>query len=182
MTPQKPKGCFQCSKRRIVCDLGEPHCRKCIQKGLECSGLGRIRFVPGVASRGKFKNSRIPAIQATSKEHQKVQTDDGSSSAVVLSVRPGPPRTQGTQHDQYDTGSESPSAQEVDMLFGSPIARRNKRDESISVAILQRAAEQLSQSTHPRPQAWLPPVGHHARMLLSHCNDCLSVQLITSIP
>lgn len=64
------------------------------------------------------------------------------------------------------------------MLFGSPIARRNKRDESISVAILQRAAEQLSQSTHPRPQAWLPPVGHHARMLLSHFSSSVAPVMV----
>lgn len=38
-------GCHQCSQRRINCDRGEPHCKKCSVRGLECSGLGiRYRF------------------------------------------------------------------------------------------------------------------------------------------
>lgn len=56
-------GCFQCSRRRIICDKGEPSCGKCIKKGIECSGLNRIRFTGSVARRGKFKNLPIPNIQ-----------------------------------------------------------------------------------------------------------------------
>lgn len=55
-------GCFQCSKRRITCDLGHPTCKKCVKKGIECSGLGRFRFSDGVARRGKFKGCQIPAL------------------------------------------------------------------------------------------------------------------------
>ncbi|GKZ57968.1 hypothetical protein AnigIFM49718_003772 [Aspergillus niger] len=54
------RGCFQCSKRRIVCDRGEPTCFKCQKKGIECSGSGRFRFSPGLASRGKLKGCKIP--------------------------------------------------------------------------------------------------------------------------
>lgn len=57
------RGCFQCTKRRIVCDMGEPHCAKCTGRGLECSGNGlRIRFNDGVASRGKLKGQSKPVI------------------------------------------------------------------------------------------------------------------------
>ncbi|OAL02602.1 hypothetical protein IQ06DRAFT_367123 [Phaeosphaeriaceae sp. SRC1lsM3a] len=62
ITP-KERGCFQCSRRRIICDKGEPSCGKCIKKGIECSGLNRIRFTGSVARRGKFKNLPIPNIQ-----------------------------------------------------------------------------------------------------------------------
>ncbi|KAM6508240.1 hypothetical protein FALCPG4_018121 [Fusarium falciforme] len=49
----KVKGCYECSQRRINCDRGTPQCRKCIAKGLKCSGLGiRHRFSNGVTSRG----------------------------------------------------------------------------------------------------------------------------------
>ncbi|ENH68890.1 Acriflavine sensitivity control protein acr-2 [Fusarium oxysporum f. sp. cubense race 1] len=49
----KVKGCYECSQRRLNCDRGVPECRKCITKGLKCSGLGvRHRFSSGVASRG----------------------------------------------------------------------------------------------------------------------------------
>lgn len=57
---KKERGCFQCSRRRIVCDRTEPSCLKCAKKGIECSGLGRIRFVEGVARRGRFKDCRVP--------------------------------------------------------------------------------------------------------------------------
>lgn len=55
------KGCYNCSKRRILCDETEPQCLKCVKKGLECSGQGlRIRFNNGVASRGKLRGLSIP--------------------------------------------------------------------------------------------------------------------------
>ncbi|PYH83284.1 hypothetical protein BO82DRAFT_373338 [Aspergillus uvarum CBS 121591] len=58
----KPRGCFQCTQRRIVCDRAEPSCQKCLKKGIECSGLGRFRFGNGVATRGKLKGSPIPVL------------------------------------------------------------------------------------------------------------------------
>ncbi|EUC27996.1 hypothetical protein COCCADRAFT_110278 [Bipolaris zeicola 26-R-13] len=57
---KKERGCFQCSCRRIVCDKTEPSCRKCAKKGIECSGMGRIRFAEGVARRGRLKDCKIP--------------------------------------------------------------------------------------------------------------------------
>lgn len=57
---KKERGCFQCSRRRIICDRTEPSCLKCNKKGIECSGLGRIRFAEGVARRGRFKDFKIP--------------------------------------------------------------------------------------------------------------------------
>ncbi|RAK97352.1 Zn(II)2Cys6 transcription factor [Aspergillus ibericus CBS 121593] len=60
----KSRGCFQCSRRRIICDRGEPVCLKCQKKGIECSGLGRFRFTAGVATRGKLKGCTIPVLDA----------------------------------------------------------------------------------------------------------------------
>ena len=59
-TAKKNKGCFQCSRRRIICDRTEPSCLKCAKKGIECSGLGRIRFAEGVARRGRLKDCKVP--------------------------------------------------------------------------------------------------------------------------
>ncbi|KAJ5967562.1 hypothetical protein N7501_003810 [Penicillium viridicatum] len=56
----KIRGCFQCSKRRIICDNTEPTCKKCQKKGIECSGPGRIRFSAGVTQRGRLKGCTIP--------------------------------------------------------------------------------------------------------------------------
>lgn len=65
LTPNPPPGCFQCSKRRIVCDAIEPSCNKCLKKGLECSGLGRFRFSAGIARRGRWKDCTIPAVDVS---------------------------------------------------------------------------------------------------------------------
>ncbi len=59
--PSKPKGCYNCMKRRIICDRTEPRCNKCHKKGLECTGFGiRYRFNDGVASRGHLKGKKQP--------------------------------------------------------------------------------------------------------------------------
>lgn len=60
--PHRPKvkGCYECSQRRIHCDRGEPTCRKCENKGLQCSGYGiRYRFNDGVAARGLWAGKTI---------------------------------------------------------------------------------------------------------------------------
>lgn len=42
------EACFNCTKRRIVCDLTPPKCKKCEKKGLDCPGYGvRYRFANG---------------------------------------------------------------------------------------------------------------------------------------
>lgn len=45
-------GCRECSRRRIICDERESHCKKCEKKGIECSGYGfRFRFAADNDSR-----------------------------------------------------------------------------------------------------------------------------------
>lgn len=46
----------------------EPSCGKCIKKGIECSGLARIRFNEGVARRGRLKNCAIPVLEVASQD------------------------------------------------------------------------------------------------------------------
>lgn len=53
----------------------EPSCGKCIKKGIECSGLARIRFNEGVARRGRLKNCAIPVLQ--------VASQDGNTSCML---------------------------------------------------------------------------------------------------
>lgn len=58
-------GCFQCSKRRIVCDGSEPTCHKCQKKGIECSGPGRFRFYQGTSIRGLSQGGAVPVTAPT---------------------------------------------------------------------------------------------------------------------
>ncbi|KAJ4352046.1 uncharacterized protein N0V89_007392 [Didymosphaeria variabile] len=38
MNPKATRQCWECLKRRLVCDYTLPHCKKCIKKGRECPG------------------------------------------------------------------------------------------------------------------------------------------------
>ncbi|RMZ27532.1 hypothetical protein D0859_08381 [Hortaea werneckii] len=91
-------GCKQCSRRRIRCDKTEPHCQKCIAKGLECSGYGvDYRFAADVAaSRQSSKQNKPPnGRRLQLKNHGTVQrrapsiaSETRESSANSLSLSP----------------------------------------------------------------------------------------------
>jgi hypothetical protein len=65
-------GCRECLYRRIRCDKTDPSCKKCLKKGLECSGVGKFCFVNGVTRRrqkiaspstaSKIRPSLLPEI------------------------------------------------------------------------------------------------------------------------
>ena len=44
-------GCRECLYRRIICDKTDPSCKKCLRKGIECSGVGKFCFVAGASRR-----------------------------------------------------------------------------------------------------------------------------------
>ncbi|KJZ73714.1 hypothetical protein HIM_06832 [Hirsutella minnesotensis 3608] len=78
-----PKGknpsCSTCTKRRIVCDLGRPACKKCKKKGLECPGYGpRLRWAGGVAVRGRFKGQNVPIADAGDEGPQSLSQGTGT--------------------------------------------------------------------------------------------------------
>lgn len=65
------KGCYTCRRRRIICDNGQPTCRKCRDAGKECLGYQKplVWVKGGVASRGKmmgrsFDDVNKPASEA----------------------------------------------------------------------------------------------------------------------
>ncbi|SCV34353.1 uncharacterized protein FFB14_04834 [Fusarium fujikuroi] len=65
MPRQKGKGCSICSRRRIICDLGQPSCQKCIGRGFTCPGYGpRLRWVQGVALRGHLRGIQFPVPES----------------------------------------------------------------------------------------------------------------------
>ncbi|KAF2027869.1 hypothetical protein EK21DRAFT_71024 [Setomelanomma holmii] len=65
--------CWECLKRRLVCDHALPHCKKCQKAGKECPGYDDqkpLQWVePGeVTSRRRKKNSLPPIYTAPTKE------------------------------------------------------------------------------------------------------------------
>ncbi|KAJ6109128.1 hypothetical protein N7486_001362 [Penicillium sp. IBT 16267x] len=52
---QKIEPCYTCRNRRIQCDQSSAPCAKCQKAGLECTDKRPIRWVKGVAIRGKMQ-------------------------------------------------------------------------------------------------------------------------------
>ncbi|KAL5051333.1 hypothetical protein BDW71DRAFT_51871 [Aspergillus fruticulosus] len=60
--PRAGPACMTCREKCRKCDRGRPNCQRCISKGLICRGYpDQFRFC-GIASRGKWKNARVPAV------------------------------------------------------------------------------------------------------------------------
>ncbi|MBE3050345.1 Zn(II)2Cys6 transcription factor [Candidatus Bathyarchaeota archaeon] len=55
MEPKPPRDCWPCRNRHVRCDQSQVPCAKCLKSGLECSQERPIRWVKGVAIRGKMQ-------------------------------------------------------------------------------------------------------------------------------
>ncbi|KAL2696216.1 hypothetical protein AAEP93_002630 [Penicillium crustosum] len=73
MPPGGP-ACITCREKCRKCDRTKPVCQRCISKGLECKGYpDKFRFA-GLATRGKWKNRAVPAVN----RNDSVPTQPGS--------------------------------------------------------------------------------------------------------
>ncbi|KAF7560409.1 hypothetical protein G7046_g3748 [Stylonectria norvegica] len=63
-----PKGCYNCVKRRIICDKTGTRCQKCAKKGLTCPGYGiRYRFAHEVRSQKPASTAPFEQNNVTSR-------------------------------------------------------------------------------------------------------------------
>lgn len=167
MPPKKRvKGCFQCSVRRIDCDLAQPECVKCRRKGIECSGLARIRFASGLASRGKLKGASVPVVSpepvpAHPVSELAVVAEPGSSHGDSVPSRSRPYRNA----TQFDEGNHDGEASDKDSRDGSP--------DSGSPSLPHTAAHERQEALQPtlELQPWIPPITSQARGLYCHCKQ-----------
>lgn len=65
MTPKRVRtvkgSCWLCKDRRVLCDLQQPRCSRCISKGEPCEyGEVRLRWCNGVAARGRYAGQNVP--------------------------------------------------------------------------------------------------------------------------
>lgn len=137
------KACFNCTKRRIVCDLTPPKCKKCEKKGLECPGYGvRYRFTdgktvsPSEIGPGPLEDSNAAAATSTRRrsslkwvdvssrvkkgrgvEIQETSLDPGQSSS---STSTGPARGDGDIDEVGDqTGTDNDETHSLDVWTSS---------------------------------------------------------------
>ncbi|KAK7182856.1 hypothetical protein DPSP01_011980 [Paraphaeosphaeria sporulosa] len=56
-------GCVNCKKRKRKCDEQRPGCMACIDRNIRCEGYAHpVRWVEGIASRGRFVGVRDPGL------------------------------------------------------------------------------------------------------------------------
>lgn len=165
-------GCFQCSKRRITCDLGHPTCQKCIKKGIECSGLGRIRFNDGVARRGRFKGRQLPTLDPLAQDQEHFEQ-------APVKIR--------WQHRQHkfteNTGLDERSTKWRRLSSREPLVRSPNMSLPQSSNDFTAQARKAQSSKHINPgfvpfisqssslRPWLSPLNPEIRLLFSHCEQ-----------
>lgn len=79
------KGCYTCRRRRIICDNGQPTCRKCRDAGKECLGYQKplVWVKGGVASRGKMMGRSFDDVEVPpSKPKRQLATGTCDSTPV----------------------------------------------------------------------------------------------------
>ncbi|KAJ5291946.1 hypothetical protein N7478_001197 [Penicillium angulare] len=94
---RKPEPCYTCRNRRIQCDQSGVPCRKCQNAGLECLDQRPLRWVKGVAIRGKMQGRSFEKNEKNSS----LLKSDNKVSAIQRSVTRAKP-TSGSPRSGLD--------------------------------------------------------------------------------
>jgi hypothetical protein len=175
---KKERGCFQCSRRRVVCDRTEPSCLKCAKKGIECSGLSRIRFAEGVARRGRLKNCRIPKTEGDG-GCQELPTTIRFQAALVWLCEDRATKRKCDLNGSTDTkdptkptsdARQEPANDRNPKVFSLELTRTDKEGNA-PVEDICRSDDSLvtAYSRHCHVAPWIAPVAPTLRMLFSYC-------------
>ena len=178
VTRKKERGCFQCSRRRVVCDRTEPSCLKCAKKGIECSGLSRIRFAEGVARRGRLKNCRIPKTEGDDGCQELPNVTRFQAALVWLGEDRATKRkcdvngstdTKDPTKPIFDARQE-PANDRNPKVFSLELTRTDKEGNT-RVEDICRSDDSLvtANSRHYNVVPWIAPVAPTLRMLFSYC-------------
>ncbi|CAF3528977.1 unnamed protein product [Fusarium graminearum] len=122
-------GCLNCKARKRKCDQGRPECQACSQRGMRCQGYSTpLRWVNGVASRGRFAGASIP-----------------DASFVPPSTLPYPQQQQQQQQQQLPQYAPSTADSNPDMSMDSEnslstVSNHNPSSTESSSAFSPRSA------------------------------------------
>ncbi|CEN60997.1 hypothetical protein ASPCAL07667 [Aspergillus calidoustus] len=88
-----PKACWTCRSRTIRCDASRIPCLKCEKAGLECVEKKPLRWVNGVAIRGKMRGQTYGATSPGSEGGRSLVQYKPYGEEIVLRARTSPPST-----------------------------------------------------------------------------------------
>ena len=111
--PQPNEQCWECRRRRLVCDGTQPVCAKCRAAGIVCPGFADKKpltwLAPGQVMSRARRNGRKKAPRET--RNNKTQQ---------LQVKPATPATPRSDSTSDDPGGSPPH----DLLIGKPVELR----------------------------------------------------------
>ncbi|KAJ5792807.1 uncharacterized protein N7503_008785 [Penicillium pulvis] len=123
------KGCYTCRRRRIICDNGQPTCRKCRDAGKECLGYQKplVWVKGGVASRGKMMGRSFDDVKTPASASNSRNSPVSNEPNVNLGLFPTEPSdTESSPNSAAQASPETDWIQEVldagnfDDVFGLP--------------------------------------------------------------
>lgn len=183
------KGCYTCRRRRIICDNGQPTCRKCRDAGKECLGYQKplVWVKGGVASRGKmmgrsFDDVKTPASAPNSRNSP--ITNEPNANLGVFPTEPSD--TESSPNSAAQASPETDWIQEVldagnfDDIFGLPEGGFSEPNppELPETAVVHAPQNGYIQYI-PAPWGMVDPLLKEfdpvSRMYLKHCttaHDC----------
>jgi hypothetical protein len=87
LSQNRRRQCWECHRRRLVCDFSHPGCRKCYTAGVECPGYGEKKPLKWITAGVVTSRLRKMTIQpTTTKQHVAEDRSDGQVAALSLSV------------------------------------------------------------------------------------------------
>jgi hypothetical protein len=181
-------------RRRIICDRAEPSCGKCIKKGIECSGVNRIRFTEGVARRGKLKDCKIPDISNDGGASLPTRTtfpairwpnEKNSQARAERAVKKRRVQRSSAARQDFpdisdkfgellptslaaeDVSSQISATQDVATETGDDVEELVRIEDVI-----------LPQPTYSEIQHWIAPLSAEARMLFSYFSEAVAPVMV----
>lgn len=109
------KGCYTCRRRRIICDNGQPTCRKCRDAGKECLGYQKplVWVKGGVASRGKMMGRSFEDKEKQSQKPQQQSSQTATAQGSSSSYNSDPLPASGSSPDTISPNSNAQQSPET---------------------------------------------------------------------
>lgn len=156
-----------------------------MKRGIECSGLNRIRFAEGVARRGRLKGFKVPDLDTgrvtclpSTTSFPKVRWPDERKKQT----KPG--RARKRQHIKHTTTSSHDIASNAHPARPDPPLVSEERnvetDVEEDVEEIVRVEDNMSRlySGYNELQPWIAPLNAKTRMLFSHFSEAIAPAMV----
>lgn len=156
-TQKASRQCWECHKRRLVCDYTMPHCKKCLKKGRECPGYDAQKPLQWVetgkiTSRKRTKPSKraelvVPVFESKSSLSDESHSDTSGSLIVNRSEDEDIAEAMQIRFAYQRAFSDKHSIEEVNEIL--QLGNRDKIEEVLEKGLVLEAAKMLKIEKDP---------------------------------